>query len=239
MYYMWFVHHNNYILGPFPKEAILRDIETGQIDKNAYIWSKGQSQWVPISHWQSNPENQLSFSDASKKKWRLRAGQKVLENLSFEEATAALKKLNNYEWVSVSLQEKEDWTPFYSSYVFMEALNISRRRYLRTPLMGLAKVTKENSDSSYVVKTATIGQGGIGVYGLGHYFTPGTRISLKIESNDLNAIINTNGTIVYNTDQGFVGVCFDALSEENKQTIIEYTRNFQTDYPTQKEEKNS
>ena len=176
---MWFVHHNDYILGPFPTEAILRDIEAGQIDKNAYIWSKGQSQWIPLSDWQNNLENQLSLSDVSKKKWRLRAGQKVVENLSFEEATAALKKLNNYEWVSVGFQDKEDWTPFYSSYVFMEALNISRRRYLRTPLMGLARVTKENSDSSYVVKTATIGQGGIGVYGLGHNFTSGTRINFK------------------------------------------------------------
>ena len=93
--------------------------------------------------------------------------------------------------------------------------------------MGLAKVTRKGSRFSYVVKTATIGQGGLGIYGLGPNFEPGTSIELKVESEDLNASLNLSGVIVYNTDKGFLGVRFSDLSAEANAVILDYIHRFQ------------
>jgi hypothetical protein len=131
--------------------------------------------------------------------------------------------------VSVCQADEDNWIPVYSSFAFMEALNLSRRHFLRAPLMGLAKVTKDNSRFSYVVKTATIGQGGIGLYGLGPNFDVGTQVTLKVESEDLTSTISVNGIVVYNTNQGFIGIRFGALAAESTSVIVDYMMRFQGD----------
>ena len=92
--------------------------------------------------------------------------------------------------------------------------------------MGLAKVTRTNSRFSYVVKTATIGQGGLGVYGLGSNFEIGTAVQLKIESENLSAPLNVVGKVVYNTPRGFVGISLDNVSAEAKAIILGYIKRF-------------
>ena len=148
------------------------------------------------------------------------------DGMTFDEVIATLQQLKTFQFVSVSPNDEEDWVPVYSSYTFMEALKMSRRNFLRAPLMGLAKVTKEGSRFSYVVKTATVGQGGLGVYGLGPNFEPGTQVQVKVESEDLNASLSLVGTIVYNTDKGFVGIRFSDLSAEATSIILDYCRRF-------------
>ena len=167
-------------------------------------------------------------SDQSQKIWKLKFGQKVLRDLNFGEMLVELKKISDYQWVSVSLQESENWIPFYSSHIFMDALGLSRRRFPRVPLMGLAKIINEDSGSSYVVKTSTIGEGGLGVYGLGPSFTSDTKVKVRVESDDLGTVIKADGTVVYNTDQGFVGISFNQLFGESRKIIVEYVKLFTT-----------
>lgn len=223
----WFVHHDEKILGPFSTEKILKDLKDGEISYGAYIWSKGQVEWIPVSDWENNLEKILSRSADNHKKWKLRTPKEVIEDLGFDDVVEALKTMDNFQMVAVCPEDSSEWTPVYSSYPFMEALNLSRRNFLRAPLMGLAKVTRDASRFSYVVKTATIGQGGIGVYGLGPNFEPGTHLGLRIESEDLEDPITVNGTVVYNTSQGFVGIRFGELQAESTAIIIDYMKRFQ------------
>ena len=225
----WFVHHDEKILGPFATEKILTDLKDGEISYGAYIWSKGQVEWVPISEWENNLDKLTAQSDGTNKKWKLRTPAEVTENLDFDSVVELLKSMDNFQMVAVSPQGDTNWMPVYSSYPFMEALNLSRRNFLRAPLMGLAKVTRDASRFSYVVKTATIGQGGIGVYGLGPNFEPGTQVTLRVESEDMSATINVAGTVVYNTSQGFIGIRFGELQAESTAVIIEYMKRFQGD----------
>ena len=222
----WFVHHEEKILGPFSTEQVLKDLQNGELSYSAYIWAKGQVEWVPISEWESNLDSMISPDEKPNQLWKLRSPKFLKEQMTFAETVKSLKSLDNFQLVSISPQDEEDWVPIYSSYTFMEALNMSRRNFMRAPLMGLAKVTKDGSRFSYVVKTSTVGQGGLGVYGLGPNFEPGTQVQLKIESEDLNAAISANGTVVYNTDQGFVGIRFGELTAETNSLILEYIRRF-------------
>jgi hypothetical protein len=232
----WFVHHDEKILGPFSTEKILADLKDGELSYGAFIWSKGQVEWIPISDWENNLEKILAHSGADHKEWKLRTPKDVKENLSFDNVVDQLKTMDNFQMVAVAPQDSPDWTPVYSSYAFMEALNLSRRNFLRAPLMGLAKVTRDGSRFSYVVKTATVGQGGLGVYGLGPNFEPGTHVSLKVESEDLETTITVNGTVVYNTSQGFVGLRFGELTAEGSAVIIEYMKRFQQASPKEQAE---
>jgi hypothetical protein len=195
-----------------------------------------QVEWVPVSEWESNLEKMMMASKGQSKKWKLRTPKEVIEDLDFDQVVDELKVMDNFQMVAVSAMDSQDWTPVYSSYPFMEALNLSRRNFLRAPLMGLAKVTRDASRFSYVVKTATIGQGGIGVYGLGPNFEPGTHVSLKVESEDLTTSIVVNGTVVYNTSQGFVGIRFGELKAESTNVIIDYMKRFQNDNPVDDKE---
>lgn len=233
----WFVHHDEKILGPFTTEKILDDLKDGEISYGAYIWSKGQVEWIPISDWESNLDNILAQAGENHKKWKLRTPKSVTEDLDFDQVVDELKILENFQMVAVSPQDSNEWTPVYSSYPFMEALNLSRRNFMRAPLMGLAKVTRDGSRFSYVVKTATIGQGGVGVYGLGPNFEPGTQVTLRVESEDLGTVINVSGTVVYNTSQGYIGIRFGETPAEATNIIIEYMKRFSNFTPKEKSEK--
>ncbi len=232
----WFVHHDEKILGPLTTDKILKDLKDGEISYGAYIWSKGQVEWLPLSEWEENLDNLSALTNGSQKLWKVRTPKGTVENLTFESVVSQLKGLEGLQMVAVSPQDSNQWVPVYSSYPFMEALNLSRRNFLRAPLMGLAKVTKNASRFSYVVKTATIGQGGMGVYGLGPNFEPGTQVALKIESEDLGGPVHVNGTVVYNTDQGFIGIRFGEIQAESTAIILDYMKRFQLESADSKNE---
>lgn len=225
----WFVHHDEKILGPFTTEKIIKDLKEGELSYAAYIWSKGQVEWIAISDWESNLDNLRAAQESNGHLWKLRTPKSVTDDLSFDQVVEELKGMDNFQMVAVAPSDSEQWTPIYSSYTFMEALNLSRRNFLRAPLMGLAKITRDASRFSYVVKTATIGKGGLGVYGLGPNFEPGTTVQIKIESEDLSASLSTNGTVVYNTAQGFIGIRFGEMQAETSAIIIEYLKRFHVD----------
>ena len=224
----WFVHFDEKIMGPYSTQKVLESLASGDISYSAYIWAKGQVEWVPVSEWEENLET-YSVADSHKpdQLWKIRSGEQTTTSLTKDDTVQLLKGMENFQHVLVSPDNEDKWTPVYSSYMFMEALNLSRRHFLRAPLMGLAKVTRKGSRFSYVVKTATIGQGGLGIYGLGPNFEPGTSIELKVESEDLNASLNLSGVIVYNTDKGFLGVRFSDLSAEANAVILDYIHRFQ------------
>lgn len=226
----WFIHDDANILGPLDTEQVKSKLRSGEVSYSSHIWSEGQVEWQPLSTWEDHVNaNELKL-DYERLKWKLRESQdKTMENLSYQEVIMALKKYPDLKRVAVSFQDEDQWTPVYSSYIFMEALGLSRRNFLRAPLMGLAKVSRSQTRFSYVVKTSTIGPGGIGLYGLASNFTPGTPIQLRIESEDLQGSIHVSGVIKYHTDQGFVGIAFDELKPESKELITNYIGRFQSE----------
>jgi hypothetical protein len=225
---LWFIHYDNNIQGPLSTEQIQAQLKSGEISYSAHIWGKGQVEWQPLSSWEDHLQQEFAKADYEQQKWKLRETHiDITENLSFDEVLAQLKEIVDLQRVAVCPQNEDQWTPIYSSYIFMEALGLSRRSCLRAPLMGLAKVSRCDSRFSYVVKTSTIGPGGVGLYGLGSNFSPGLPVQLRLESQDLHGSIHVNGVIKYHTDQGFVGIAFDQLPAEAKGLIVDYVNRFE------------
>ncbi len=225
----WFVHQDDNIYGPLTSEQVLSQLKSGELSYNSYIWGRGQVEWNPISSWEDHLLTQLEDFEINNKKWKLRESHsQILENMTFEETLSYLKSLPDLQRVSVCPQNENHWRPIFSSYVFMEALGLSRRSCLRAPLMGLAKITRSKQTRfSYVVKTSTIGPGGLGVCGLGSNFTAGLPIEIKVESQDLGIPISVKGAIKYHTPQGFVGIAFEQLEDEAKNQIEDYVKRFE------------
>lgn len=225
----WFVHQEDNIYGPMTSEQVLSQLKSGELSYNSYIWRRGQVEWNPLSSWEDHLQAQMEDSALNNKKWKLRESHsQISENMTFEEALSHLKRLRDLQRVSVCSQNENHWKPVYSSYAFMEALGLSRRSCLRAPLMGLAKVTRgQQSRFSYVVKTSTIGPGGLGVCGLGSNFTAGLPAEIRVESQDLGAPILVKGVIKYHTPQGFIGIAFAKLEDEAKTQIDDYVKQFE------------
>ena len=223
---IWFIHSNEKILGPFSIENILERLQSGDLSYEGYIWSKGQAEWVALADWETNIEKYRDLNNESEKSWKVRTPNGTQGDLEFQEVLAFLKRMKSYEMVAVAPNDSNEWTPLYSSFAFMEALKLSRRNFLRAPLMGLAKVTRSTSRFSYVVKTSTIGQGGIGIFGLGTQFEAGTKVQLRVESEDLNAPLNLTGAVVYSSDKGHVGIKFEDVPAESNAVILDYMKRF-------------
>jgi len=225
----WFVHQDDIIHGPLTSEQVLSQLKSGELSYNSYIWGRGQVEWNPISSWEDQLQTHIEDFEVGKKKWKLRESHNlILVDLTFEEVLFYLKKLKDLKSASICPQNEYLWKPVYSSYVFMEALGLSRRSCLRAPLMGLAKISRgKKSRFSYVVKTSTVGPGGIGVCGLGSNFTAGLPVEMRIESQDLGSPILVHGVIKYHTPQGFVGIAFKKLEDEVKNQIEDYVKRFE------------
>ena len=121
----WFIHHDEKILGPYTTEKILQDLKDGEISYGAYIWSKGQVEWVPVSDWETNLDNILAASGNSHKQWKLRTPKEVKEDLSFHQVLDELKVMENFQMVAISPENTDEWTPVYSSYPFMYNINFA------------------------------------------------------------------------------------------------------------------
>ena len=224
----WFLNINDKIEGPHSGEEILAGLSSGHVSYSSYIWAKGQVEWIPISDWEDNYD-ELMRADSNRsfeQTWKVRYREKVVSGLNMKTVLETLKNHENLKSVFISPEDEDQWLPIYSSYMFMEALKLSRRNFLRAPLMGLAKVTRTDAKFSYVVKTATIGQGGLGVYGLGSNFQVGTEVKIRVESENLTAPLNVIGKVVYSTPSGFIGISMDNLSAEAKAVILGYIKKF-------------
>lgn len=224
----WFLNVNDNIQGPYPAEEIMAQLKKGVLPYSALVWAKGQVQWIPLAEWEQNFDQlaKLDIHSQAEQLWKLQISGRVEGEMNISTVLAKLKKRESLNGVLVSPQNENQWVPIYSSYMFMEALNLSRRNFLRAPLLGLAKVTRSNSRFSYVVKTATIGQGGLGVYGLGSNFEVGTTVHLKVESENLTAPLNVQGKVVYHTNQGFIGISMENISAEASSIILAYVKQF-------------
>ncbi|MCJ8275877.1 MAG: DUF4339 domain-containing protein, partial [Bdellovibrionales bacterium] len=66
----WFIHHDEKILGPFDTETVLADLQTGELSYSAYIWAKGQVEWVPIAEWESNLDSLISPAERPNQQWK-------------------------------------------------------------------------------------------------------------------------------------------------------------------------
>lgn len=225
----WFVYINSNVQGPYSTEQLRSRLDQGLVKEDAFVWWKGQQEWMPVRSWESYiDDNYIGQPDVENKKiWNIRIHDKTLSNLSFNELLEKLKTIQNYTHVSVRQNESSEWENIYARQEILTELGMSRRKFLRAPLMGSAKVVKDGSRFSYIVKTATLGQGGMGLIGQGTNLSVNSTVNIKVESTDLSAPLNLSGTVLYMLKSGFIGVKFANANAESQTIIMDYLRKFE------------
>ncbi len=230
----WFIYHKNSVLGPFATNEVQVQVEAGKFSPNSFIWWKGEKDWITISKWLTEyPEIIKKLEAHFNVEWRLKVNDQATPFMSFEKCLDQLKivELTN----SIFIAKKGDgeaWDSIFNNSIFMNALELTRRKFPRVPIVATAKVTKSDSKFSYLVKVNIIGQGGIGISGIGKNFPTGTEVDIRIESPSLSIPIHAEGKIVYHTRDGVSGLEFAAMNAESESIIIEYVNRFhQTSTP--------
>lgn len=236
----WFVFHKNSILGPFTAEDVRSQLAAGKIAEDSFIWWKGEKDWVSIETWtQDYPEIIRRLEAHYKVNWKIRHGKNSTPFMPFEDCLQYLKllELNNSIFICKESSDGDNWESIFSNSIFLNALEMTRRKHPRVPIVATAKISKLDSKFSYLVKVNTVGQGGMGVAGLGKNFPTGSSIEIKLESPSISSPIVAEGKILYHTKDGISGIEFTLMNAEAQSLVIEYVNRFAT--PTSRSEENA
>jgi len=126
----------------------------------------------------------------------------------------------------------EKWTSLFEIPEVMDALGMSRRENQRAPLLGTVAVTRSNEDpKGYVLRTASISVGGIGVNGK-HDLRTGDSVSLLIKSPEIPGNMHLRGEVAYVTANGYCGIRFGQVHSEVETLILDYVKKFSADEVT-------
>lgn len=224
----WFVYNKNSVLGPFTTQDVHLQIQAGKFSESSFIWWKGEKDWIPIAKWQTDyPEIIRKLEAHFNVEWRIKINEQATPYMSFEKCLDHLKQVELSNQIYICKKgEGESWDSIFNNAVFLNALELTRRKFPRVPIVATAKVTKSDSKFSYLVKVNIIGQGGIGMTGLGKNFPTGTEVDIRIESPSMTVPIHAEGRVIYHSRDGITGIEFSAMNAEAESLIIEYVNRF-------------
>lgn len=227
----WFVFFKNSILGPYSTNDVHAQLADGKITNESFVWWKGEKDWVPVDAWlKYYPEIIKKLEQHFSMKWKVKNGKNITPVMTFDECLNYLKQieLNNTIYICKESDQEAQWETIFSNTIFLNALEMNRRKHPRVPILATSKISKLDSKFSYLVKVNTIGQGGMGISGLGKNFPTGTAIQVKIESPSLTNPISSEGKILYHTRDGISGIEFTQMNAESKALLISYVKQFHT-----------
>jgi hypothetical protein len=223
----WFVYHKNSVLGPFTTSDVTTQLTSGKFDEESFIWWKGEKDWISIIQWQSQfPAIVQKLESCYNTEWKIKTPTMTTDSMPFDSCIEHLKSVDIKSGIYISKAVNTNWENIFSNSVFLNALEMTRRKSPRVPIVATAKISKAGSKFSYLVKLNVIGEGGIGVSGLTKNFPTSVPIDIKIESANLSAPINAEGTIIYHTPDGVTGIEFNTINAEGRALIIEYVNQF-------------
>jgi hypothetical protein len=231
MAHAWFIHSNDVVTGPFDTETVRTKLQTGQVPAGSFIWWKGQREWIPVSAWASQVDQIVqSASDRSLKPvWYIDAGKTPLGPLTENELIDNLKSMTTLARVRLWAVGMEKWTSLFEIPEVMESLGLSRRENQRAPLMGTVAITRSNEDpKGYVLRTASISVGGLGVNGK-HDLRSGDVVSLLVKSPEIPGNMHLRGQVAYVTGNGYCGIRSEQVHSEMQSMILDYVKKFNGD----------
>jgi hypothetical protein len=224
----WFIYSNDVSSGPFDTEVVQAKLDSGQLSGNAFIWRKGQREWMPVREWESKLPKMLEAEVAKTRKpvWYADLGTSPIGPLTQEELVSNLKGVTDLGHVRLWSAGMDNWTSLFALHDVMDLIGLTRREGLRAPLMGSVAVSRSNDHpKGFVLKAASISLGGIGISGT-HDLRRGDEVSLMVKSHDFPKNIHLRGEVAYVSKTGFCGVRFVHLPAETHSLIFDFIKKF-------------
>lgn len=209
-------------------EAVRDGLVAGKWPSDAYVWWKGQREWLAIRTWELQLDRLLqNEKTAAQPIWYIDVGApEPMGPVTMSELLDVLRGAKN-------LAKTRLWTAGYASWIslfevpdVMENLGLSRRESERAPLMGSAMIQRPTEGLAPItVATASISLGGMGLNGA-HDMHKGDHCQIVIKSPDFPQTLHLNGETIYVTPNGYAGVKFDRVQPETHSLIHDYIRRF-------------
>ncbi len=225
----WFLFANDVVTGPFTTDEVSVKLESGVITPHAFIWWKGQREWIQLTVWRQQLPAILQAVNLHSQQnsiWYIEMDGSRLGPITQTELVGHLKSLRDISKAKLWAVGMPAWADIFELHDVMDLIGLSRRESERAPLMGTVTVSRSNDDPrSFTLRAGSISTGGLGMSG-SHDLRRGDRISLVVKSSELAAPLHVNAEVLYVTSKNFVGVKFLHLQAEMLSFIMDYVRRF-------------
>jgi hypothetical protein len=116
------------------------------------------------------------------------------------------------------------WKKLYFFEEILSELGMSRRTQPRAPLTGTVEI--KDKDHKFVLQTAMIGPGGVGILNA-KGLIPGQTIQLTLRSPAFHEPLRTSALVLYVRPDGVTGAKFSNMHIEAQSAIVDYVRQFE------------
>lgn len=215
----WFVYYQENVMGPFTTKDIYRNCF--EDERDILLWSKGQREWLTLEDWkqsydqtQKNKKQSLWYAENRGKQFGPYTKDQLIQFLSY------YKDLSQ---VHLWTEGQEQWVRLFEFSDITEAIGITRRKYVRAPIVGRVSITR--GAKIFYKDIFNISTQGIGVKNV-FELKVGDLVTLKIQSLLIVEPLKVQATVKYINPSGLAGMHFSEVSEKSKAYLNEYIKQF-------------
>ncbi|MDW8189934.1 MAG: PilZ domain-containing protein [Pseudobdellovibrionaceae bacterium] len=218
----WFIYYQGQVKGPFDTNQVQELKEARQ----GLIWGRPFPEWYTFEKWQ----NAIKTTDSTQilkttiqRKWKVKTGKEEAGPFHYGELVDYLKSLDNPKEAKIWTEGYKDWQPLFAFHKILDDLGIGRRAHPRVPISGKVKI--KSLSGTQEGNLISISEGGLGVKEVSLLHV-GDEVHISIQSDKFYLPINATGEVVYIDSEQMVGIKFTRISNEMRNAIIEYVRNY-------------
>jgi len=227
---IWFILNEGQVTGPYDADEVEQTISQGA-GKSLQVWGKGQNEWMEPAKWRQAFKQSLTQAQADaaaaeeKPSWYVSVDGHEYPPLSYKQLIQYLKTLKSLAAVDLKTESEKVWRDVYSFQRIVNDLGITRRAHPRVPIMGTLQC--EGSNGNFTARALSISEGGLGMSQTAN-LQIGDKLRLVLTSPNLHGTVTAHCDVVYIGNDGYAGLRFKSLTEENKSLILEYVNKFAT-----------
>lgn len=221
----WFVMRDEKIEGPYSTDALLRKVETGDLNSETLVWGPLQMGWKSVDWWRQALPHLKSVQtelEAEDQWYYVKEGRRI-GPLTRGEMVEQLRVMAGSDQVIARVltwtKGFKKWTPVIEQHDLMNELEIDMRKHPRARAQGRLTVTFKGQTFESSLKT--ISEGGIGAEPIPMVY-PGEEVLVTIHSDDLGPI-NAKAEVRYVNNVN-LGLQFLSINSEFKSNIVSYVK---------------
>ncbi len=217
----WFIYYQENVTGPFAAETIYHSHFKNK--KDILLWSKGQKSWLSFQNWRKY-YNQLKAINSQKPKlWYAENRGEQFGPYTKDQLIQFLSYHKDLSQIYLWTEGQEQWARLFEFNTIMEAIGITRRKFVRAPIVGRVSITR--GTQIFYKDISNISVQGLGIKNA-FELKAGDLVILKIQSLLIVEDFQAQATIKYVNPSGYAGIEFSKISERSKAYLQDYVKQF-------------
>jgi hypothetical protein len=220
----WFTFHNERVEGPFSTDELKQKVSMGSVSSESMVWGQAQSNWKPLSWWQSHLDELLSklqnnFDD---RLWHFAIRGQSHGPMSRKQLISELKKIaGDANDALIWTKGMENWAAIHEFHDLMDEVGVNRRIFPRAPIEG--KVVIRLSESQTLIgQLKTVSEGGFGALNVTGLVV-GSEVSVELQT-DAFPHVHATAQVKYVSENQFAGFKFAKINRESVSRIVSFVK---------------